>query len=160
MLTSSYADWMALNEPRVLTMRRSIHELDLSGYHEAVGDLMKLKLELDKPGDRPKDLPLIETNLPTSPLLPKLTFHGTSISGSHVGVPGSPNFVRGNVQLTADDPPQVRWTLVIRYGGEDRWRMECVQPGGRGSKRGFFGTWTDAAKELHSPNGPVMYWAA
>lgn len=47
--------------------------------------------------------------------------------------------VRGMVQLTADDPPEVRWTLVIRYAGEDRWRLEGVQVGGRGSKRGFFG---------------------
>lgn len=43
------------------------------------------------------------------------------------------------MQLTADDPPEVRWTLVIRYAGEDRWRLEGVQIGGRGSKRGFFG---------------------
>lgn len=43
------------------------------------------------------------------------------------------------MQLTADDPPEVRWTLVIRYAGEDRWRLEGVQVGGRGSKRGFFG---------------------
>jgi hypothetical protein len=50
------------------------------------------------------------------------------------------------VRLTADDPPQVRWTLVIRYGGEDRWRLEGVQVGGRGAKRGFFGV--SAVSEL------------
>lgn len=48
-------------------------------------------------------------------------------------------FARGVVQLTADNPPEVRWTIVIHYGGEDRWRLECVQMGGRGSRKGLFG---------------------
>jgi hypothetical protein len=90
-------------------------------------------------------LPKVETNIPTSDLLPPIHFHGSS-QQSH-GLATYPStapasFVRGVVQLTADDPPEVRWTLVIRYGGEDRWRLECVQVGGRGSKRGFFGVST------------------
>lgn len=107
---------------------------------------MRLKLTIDRPSDkRPvEDLPPIDTALPTSDLLPAIRFHGSSQQhdGPHVlqgSAPGSSSFVRGVVQLTADNPPQVRWTLVIRYGGEDRWRLECVQVGGRGSKRGFFG---------------------
>jgi hypothetical protein len=110
---------------------------------------MLLKLQIDRPTDkRPvEDLPTIETGLPTSNLLPPIRFHGSSQQhdGPNVlqgSAHGESTFVRGVVQLTADNPPQVRWTLVIRYGGEDRWRLECVQVGGRGSNRGFFGVST------------------
>jgi hypothetical protein len=145
-LTSSYSDWIALNEPRLLIIRRTTLPLDLSRESEAIGDLMRLKLVIDRPTDKRSrdDLPEIETGIPTSKLLPPIRFHGSSQQhdGSHVlqgNTPGMSTFVRGVVQLTADDPPQVRWTLVIRYGGDDRWRLECVQVGGRRSKRGFFG---------------------
>ncbi|KAK8844022.1 hypothetical protein IAR55_006815 [Kwoniella newhampshirensis] len=170
-----YADWVSLNEPRLILLRGRVSQLDLTRYHEAVGDLMRLNLVLDN--DQPAShkalaghgrtgnsaLQPIETHLPTSDLLPPIYFHGDSVQ--HHGLSTYPShtpmsFVRGVVRLTADNPPQVRWTLVIRYGDEDRWRLECVQVGGRGSKRGFFGIWTDALKEEHSPNGPVWYWKA
>ncbi|ORX39215.1 hypothetical protein BD324DRAFT_641367 [Kockovaella imperatae] len=157
----SYTDWITLNEPGLIQLRRSLNTLDLTRYHEAVGDLMRLELVIDREGYKPEPMPRIETNLPTSSLLPPIYFHGSSVQQSSAitfASNSSASFVRGVVQLTADDPPQVRWTLVIRYGGEDRWRLECVQVGGRGSKRGFFGIWTDALKEEHSPNGPVWYW--
>jgi len=158
---SSYRDWMALNNPHALALRGSHIELDLSTYREAVGDLMRLQLVLDRPGDKLPDFPEINTNLPTSDLFPPLTFHGSSVAQSELTNFGmTASFVRGVVQLTADNPPQVRWTLIIRYGGDDRWRLECVQPGGRLSQRGFFGIWTDAAREDNSPNGPVWYWKA
>ncbi|WVR08856.1 hypothetical protein IAU60_005915 [Kwoniella sp. DSM 27419] len=154
-----YADWISLNDPRIVILRRSTH-LDLSVYHEAVGDLMRLDLEVtSEPGK--DNLPLVTTHLPSSDLLPAIHFHGSSVQqqGGVTFPSVTPmSAIRGVVRLTADDPPQVRWTLVIRYGGEDRWRLECVQVGGRGSKRGFFGIWTDALKEEHSPNGPVWYW--
>ncbi|WVQ92992.1 hypothetical protein IAU59_000055 [Kwoniella sp. CBS 9459] len=167
-----YADWVTLNEPRLVLLRRQ-GSLDLSTYHEAVGDLMKLDLKIvPEPSEHdsrtlcprhnvPIDpLPAVTTHLPTSDLLPPIHFAGSSVQHQGPTFPtGTPmSAIRGVVRLTADDPPQVRWTLVIRYGGEDRWRLECVQVGGRGSKRGFFGIWTDALKEDHSPNGPVWYW--
>jgi hypothetical protein len=156
----SYRDWMALNNPHALALRGSHIDLDLSTYREAVGDLMRLRLVLDGPDDKPSNLPEITTDMPTSDLFPALRFHGSSVSSSDFGADFGMNrsFVRGVVQLTTDDPPQVRWTLIIRYGGDDRWRLECVQPGGRKSQRGFFGIWTDAAREENSPNGPVWYW--
>jgi len=107
---------------------------------------MRLKLTIDTPSNPPQaGLPEIISEIPTSKLLPAIRFHGSS--QQHDGIQplqgnGPSSFVRGVVQLTADNPPQVRWTLVIRYGGEDRWRLECVQVGGRGSKRGFFGVST------------------
>jgi hypothetical protein len=213
LIDTSYADWISLNEPRLVMIRRSMNQLDLSRYSEAIGDLMSLQLVVDGETDPSlpahaqqrinADLPPITTHLPTSDLLPPIHFHGSSVQAS--GAMTSPaassaSFVRGVVRLTADDPPQVRWTLVIRYGGEDRWRLEGVQVGGRGAKRGFFGVsvvselgeglfllvllsrmycsgwgvssvrvrvltkhvqiWTDAAKEEHSPNGPIWYWPA
>ncbi|CAD6574942.1 MAG: hypothetical protein TREMPRED_001257 [Tremellales sp. Tagirdzhanova-0007] len=168
-----YADWISLNEPRLVQLRRSMNQLDLSRYSEAIGDLMRLDLVIDKDASSATkayaqrqhhaadDLHAVSTHLPTSDLLPPIHFHGSSVQ--HNGATTYPSqspasFVRGVVRLTADDPPQVRWTLVIRYGGEDRWRLEGVQVGGRGAKRGFFGVWTDAMKEEHSPNGPVWYW--
>ncbi|OCF40403.1 hypothetical protein I317_05770 [Kwoniella heveanensis CBS 569] len=166
-----YADWVSLNEPRLVLLRRA-GSLDLSTYHEAVGDLMKLDLQIVKdPSEHGRcicprhnvltdPLPVVTTHLPTSDLLPPIHFAGSSVQHQGPTFPtGTPmSAIRGVVRLTADNPPQVRWTLVIRYGGEDRWRLECVQVGGRGSKRGFFGIWTDALKEEHSPNGPVWYW--
>lgn len=141
----SYSDWISLNEPRLLVLHRRINQLDLARYAEAVGDIMRLDLKIDRPSDRraneDMDLPEIETGLPTSSLLPPIKFRGSSHPRSALTpfANTNPSFVRGVVQLTADDPPQVRWTMVIRYGGEDRWRLECVQVGGRGSRRGFFG---------------------
>ncbi|WVQ81288.1 hypothetical protein IAT38_003411 [Cryptococcus sp. DSM 104549] len=168
-----YTDWVQLNEPRLIMLRGRITQLDLTRYHEAVGDLMRLELVVDNsPDDHPippsspgapppSPLPPVTTNLPTSSLLPPIYFHGSSLQSNNVAHPSPPmSFVRGVVQLTADDPPQVRWTLVIRYGGEDRWRLECAEVAGRGARRGMFGVWTDALKEEHSPNGPVWYWKA
>lgn len=131
-------------------LRRSLADLDLSHYHEAVGDLLQMELIIDRPtsesegGKRQtwEDLPKVISHLPTNPLLPPIHFHGSSAqaTGELTHPSGSPHsFVRGTVQLTADNPPEVRWTIVIRYGGEDRWKVEGVQVGGRGSKRGFFG---------------------
>ena len=146
-LVISYTDWISLNEPRLVQLRRSLNELDLSRYHEAIGDLMRLNLTVVQPCNEKQrtiiaGLPAITTPLPTSTILPPIQFCGSSVQDrgqiTHSSQESS-SFVRGVVTLTADDPPQVRWTLVIRYGGEDRWRLECVQVGGRGSKRGFFG---------------------
>ncbi|OWZ39488.1 hypothetical protein C356_04100 [Cryptococcus neoformans c45] len=158
-----YTDWISLNEPRLILMRGRVAQLDLTHYHEAVGDLMRLDLTLDYPSPISPytTLPPLTTHLPTThnSRLPPIHFVGTSLQSKSVTPEAAPlSSVRGVVQLTADDPPEVRWTLVIRYAGEDRWRLEGVQVGGRGSKRGFFGAWTDANKEEHSPNGPVWYW--
>lgn len=149
-------------------LHRPSNQLDLTRYAEAIGDLMRLELEVYNPNQKPEaststfglgntsngrrqvleeGLPEITTSLPTSKLLPPIYFRGSSrqhqgdseghtYASAHAG---AASFVRGVVQLTADEKPEVRWTLVIRYGGEDRWRLEGVQVGGRGSKRGFFG---------------------
>jgi hypothetical protein len=90
------------------------------------------------PGALP--LPALTTPLPMSPV-PPVYFQGTSHQQlSDDGVTTQPrSFVRGVARLTADTPPEVRWTMVVRYAGEDKWRIEGVQVGGRQSRRGFFG---------------------
>lgn len=105
---------------------------------------MRLDLTLDdlSPTSLSTTLSPLTTHLPTTydSRLPPIHFVGTSLHSDSVPPDAAPlSSVRGVVQLTADDPPEVRWTLVIRYAGEDRWRLEGVQVGGRGSKRGFFG---------------------
>jgi hypothetical protein len=160
-LTSSYSDWIALNEPRLIILRRTTEPLDLSRYAEAIGDIMLLKLEIDTPTNRPAEgLPEIKSDIPTSNLLPAIKFHGSSEQHNGMnalaGNGGPSSFVRGVVQLTADDPPQVRWTLVIRYGGEDRWRLECVQVGGRGSRRGFFGVSPPLSVRIQVPERTLL----
>lgn len=152
---ASYSDWLSLNEPRLVMLRWHTAQLDLARYNEATGDLLLLDLQIDKsaedcsyahvtPAMRPTATPLppIETHLPGSDLLPPIYFHGKSRHQDGHTAYGSSNHssqCRGVVRLTADDPPCIRWTFVIRYGGEDRWKLECVQPGGRGSRRGMFG---------------------
>lgn len=103
-----------------------------------------MHLTIDRPCDKSKDLlPPVTSGIPTGDLLPPIHFSGSSAPTSAAWPsPAASSFVRGTVQLTADWPPQVRWTMVIRYGGEDRWKVEGVQMGGRGSKRGFFGVST------------------
>lgn len=136
-------------------LRFHTNQLDLSRYTEATGDLMLLNLQIDEDAEacsfshvsasgreRATPLPSLETHLPVSDLLPPIYFHGTSRHQDGYTVHGATqqsSHCRGVVRLTADDPPQIRWTFVIRYGGEDRWKLECVQPGGRGSRRGMFG---------------------
>ncbi|WWC63785.1 uncharacterized protein I303_106390 [Kwoniella dejecticola CBS 10117] len=174
-----YSDWAMMNREQLGIPVGRPHSIDLSTYHEALGDLMQLELKIctDPHADGKRStrcdnhefeqdrhpLPSVETDLPRSDLLPPLYFHGSSTpypGGDHHAPTLPQNAIRGMVSLTADDPPQVRWTMMIRYRGQDRWRLECVQVGGRGSKRGFFGIWSDASRAEHSPNGPAWYWKA
>lgn len=141
LMMSSYEDWIKLNEPRILPLSHQTRPLDLTRYSEAIGDLLHMHLTIDRPTDKPipeYDLP-VTSNIPTGNLLPPIHFHGHSAQSGGAWPTAASSFVKGNVQLTTDSPPQVRWTMIIRYGGEDRWRVEGVQVGGRGSKRGFFG---------------------
>jgi hypothetical protein len=140
-LMFSYEDWIRLNEPRILPLSHRTRPLDLSTYSEAIGDLLHMHLTIDRPTDKPHpeyDAP-VTSNIPTGDLLPPIHFHGHSSQSGGTWPTAASSFVKGTVQLTTDSPPQVRWTMIIRYGGEDRWRIESVQVGGRGSKRGFFG---------------------
>ncbi|WVW79605.1 hypothetical protein I302_101574 [Kwoniella bestiolae CBS 10118] len=170
-----YVDWVALNYPQSAFLHRLSSEIDLSLYHEALGDLMQLELKIctDPHTSNPRDnrctshefendrtpLPSVDTDLPSSDLLPPIYFHGSSVPYAGGDAPPLPqNAIRGVARLTADNPPQVRWTMIIRYRDSDRWRLECVQVGGRGSKRGFFGIWSDATRGEQSPCGPAWYW--
>lgn len=147
--------------------RAHLAPLNLTTYPEAVGDPMNLRIEVST-GPEAADLayselrrrggvgggraerrawmlPRLATPLPTSDLLPSLYFHGTSWrqTSAQAALEGASSFVRGVIRLTPDNPPEVRWTIMIRYNDEDRWRLEGVQVGGRGSRRGFFGVSED-----------------
>lgn len=52
----------------------------------------------------------------------------------------------------------LHWTIVHRYDGEDRWRLELIQPGGPGSRAPLYGTWSDANHEDGGPCGPASYY--
>ncbi|WVN87975.1 uncharacterized protein L203_103172 [Cryptococcus depauperatus CBS 7841] len=76
-----YSDCMSLNEPELVLLRERAAPLDLTRYHEAIGDLMYLNLTLDEPSSltfKSYGLPSVTTNLPTSSFLPALHFVGDS----------------------------------------------------------------------------------
>lgn len=175
----SYTDWVALNHPGIVPELRRRPVLDLVNYTEAVGDLMKIRFKTcaNTPQTLIGTLPDFTSTVPTSPLLPTLFFHGVPRTRQEIqqdlgltdadidleemiaeaqATPAS--FIRGCVRLTTDDPPQVRWTFVVRYGGADRWQLEGVQVGGIGSRRGIFGNWMDVDRGVDSPCGPIWYW--
>ena len=52
----------------------------------------------------------------------------------------------------------IRWTSFSIYDGEERWRSEAVQIGGRQSARGSLGNWFDKDYDLHGPAGPTAFW--
>lgn len=132
-----YTDWIQYNYSNLAVMGAR-EPIDLNNYIEAVGNYMKMELKFGLHGDA-QNLPHVRSNLPASDLLPPVDFSGASTNGAQVRV----SDIRGQISLTPDDPPQVRWTWMVRYGGEDRWRLDGVQIGGRGSKRGVVGVWSD-----------------
>lgn len=87
----------------------------------------------------------------SSSTLPRIHFSGTSNSPVE-------SSVRGSCWLTTDNPPQVRVTYVISYNGAERWRLEGVQVGGIGGRRGVTGLWQEAEPQEHSPSGPFYFW--
>ncbi len=138
-------------------LRRRTDPIEMDSYVEAVGDYMSMTITTELT-EFTKSLPALSFNLPISEKFPPIYYNGVSSNrsagagGSHGGA-----HLRGRVALTMDDPPQVRWTWVVRYDGEDRWRIEAVQIGGRGSKRGLVGVWSDVERADLSPIGRE-YW--
>ena len=118
-------------------------------------------------------LSLLDSTVPTSSRRPPIYFRGSDgvptleLVGSvpisplsDVPQPTTSSELAGVVRLTADDPPQVRWTFVIKHN-DDHWRFDCVQPFGPGSGRGFYGVWTGIEKDgkvKPSPQGLVWFW--
>ncbi|KAJ8292482.1 hypothetical protein OF846_004260 [Rhodotorula toruloides] len=84
-----------------------------------------------------------------------LAFRGTFTNAGHG--PLSDRSVRGTVEWIEEDQC-ARYNMVIRYGGEDRWSMNGVQPGGPKSKMGILGIWSCADRSEEGPNGPFWYW--
>lgn len=84
-----------------------------------------------------------------------LAFRGTFTNAGHG--PLNDRSIRGTVEWIEEDQC-ARWNMVIRYGGEDRWSMYGVQPGGPKSKMGILGIWSCADRSEEGPNGP--FWCA
>lgn len=136
----------------ILDRRRAVNITD---YTEAIGQAMRMQLTTTM-SEFASRLDKIQSTIPTSTVLPPIDFcgvstGGTSVEGSHI---------RGTVSLTTDDPPEVRWTWVVRYSGFDRWRLEGIQVGGCKSRRGIVGMWSDVERADLSPVGPFTYWMA
>jgi hypothetical protein len=84
------------------------HPMDLGGYEEACGDLMRLELKIDDCEDLQHDARL-QTKLPYCTDLPVLYFRGTSNGRSQ-----RPTIaVRGSASLTTG-AKHVRWRFIIR----------------------------------------------
>jgi hypothetical protein len=82
--------------------------MDLGGYEEACGDLMRLELKIDDCEDLQHDARL-QTKLPYCTDLPVLYFRGTSNGRSQ-----RPTIaVRGSASLTTG-AKHVRWRFIIR----------------------------------------------
>jgi hypothetical protein len=88
----------------------------LRNVFEAIGDYMKqvFTLGLDEKDKALKD---ITSPLPRSEILPPLKFSGRGYAGE---IEGDGHAMRGEVVITPDH--QVKWTWVVTYGGQDRWK--------------------------------------
>ena len=72
---------------------------------------------------------------------PIVYFRGTSSSMRPSWDPDANSGIRGVVQTNREG--EVRWTSWSIFQGEERWRSEGVQIGGKGSARGVVGSWFD-----------------
>ncbi|KAK0671141.1 hypothetical protein QBC41DRAFT_316471 [Cercophora samala] len=64
--------------------------------------------------------------------------------------------LKGTVRMTKEG--EVRWTTYSIYDGEERWKSEGFQLGGRKSARGVIGNWFDKDYNEHGPCGPTAFW--
>lgn len=62
----------------------------------------------------------------------------------------------GTVRPTPEG--EIRWTTYSVFQGEERWKSEGIQVGGRGSARGVIGNWFDKNYDQHGPAGPTQFW--
>ncbi|KAF2652356.1 hypothetical protein K491DRAFT_605108 [Lophiostoma macrostomum CBS 122681] len=128
------------------------HPMDLGGFEEACGDLMRLELKINDSEDLRQD-PRLQTELPSCTDLPMLFFRGTSNGRSQRPA----ILVRGSVSLTPN-AKQVRWRFIISYAGEDQWSLEGVQPAGPRSGGIIYGLWSHVDHDDHGPTGPFCYF--
>ncbi|EGP84676.1 uncharacterized protein MYCGRDRAFT_75577 [Zymoseptoria tritici IPO323] len=116
--------------------------------------LIRIKLQvtrIDPPGSDGLDW----SNF-TGTRLPVVHFRGTSRSLHASWDPNANSRIRGTVRQTPEG--EIRWTTFSIFHGEERWRSEGIQVGGRGSKRGVLGNWFDKDYDMHGPAGPTAFW--
>ncbi|KAH8917793.1 hypothetical protein BT69DRAFT_632649 [Atractiella rhizophila] len=152
----------------------NFHDQPIARSPEAVGNLMSMKLTLVEPPHlKPTPRERLRSNTRDgygndfkNDSFPTLYFEGTRRPfGGH----GQDIKTHGCVRLAQQRPGEAlipHWTFVVGYGGEDRWRLEGLQPGGIGSRSGVVGNWSSAEEEdyAHNPDhpetpvGPFAYW--
>ncbi|KAL8959404.1 MAG: hypothetical protein Q9193_003727 [Seirophora villosa] len=88
--------------------------------------------------------------------LPVVHFQGVSASALPPVDPNAHSSIRGTVRLTPQG--EVRWTTFSVFHGEERWRSEGIQIGGRRCARGIIGFWFDKDFDPYGPAGPTAFW--
>ncbi|KAI4106236.1 MAG: hypothetical protein LQ345_007194 [Seirophora villosa] len=88
--------------------------------------------------------------------LPVVHFQGVSASALPPVDPNANSSIRGTVRLTPQG--EVRWTTFSVFHGEERWRSEGIQIGGRRCARGIIGFWFDKDFDPYGPAGPTAFW--
>ncbi|KAL9021801.1 MAG: hypothetical protein Q9185_001036 [Variospora sp. 1 TL-2023] len=88
--------------------------------------------------------------------LPVVHFKGVSTSALPPVDPNANSKIRGTVKLTPQG--EVRWTTFSVFHGEERWRSEGIQIGGRRCARGIIGFWFDKDFDPYGPAGPTAFW--
>lgn len=144
-------------------------ETEESSASEGEGDEAERELEMDSPPTTDsidllpeeeipyqKNTAFSESSTPTLSFIgtsEPLAFSGTFTSSTHPSIMAERS-IRGTVSRTPDG--EVFWSYIIRYGGEDKWRMQGIQIGGARSRFGILGTWSTAEGDEMGPHGP--FW--
>jgi len=65
---------------------------------------------------------------------------------------------RNEKQLSSLIQTDLIFSFFLLSSGEDRWRLELIQPGCAGARSPMYGTWTSAEHEDSGPTGPASYY--
>lgn len=141
-------------------------EIEESSASEGEEEEAGMELQMDSPPTNEindsegmpdkKNPSVFETSTPTLSFIgtsEPLAFAGTFTSSTHPSVMAERS-IRGSVSRTPEG--EVFWSYIIRYGGEDKWKMQGIQIGGARSRFGILGTWSTAEGDERGPHGP--FW--
>lgn len=87
---------------------------------------------------------------------PVVHFRGFSRSLDSSWDDNADSDLRGTARMTPQG--EVRWTTYSIFSGQERWKSEGIQIGGRRSARGVVGNWFEKDYDPHGPCGPTAFW--